>query len=125
MPLNNNILSLINSYYVESAADVAREIAADFRRRRVEKNLTRDDVASLSGVAVSNIVRFERTGLISLINLIGIAKALNYTAEVRGIFSEQKYSTMNELQQIRGKQGHIRASGRKTQKSETYENEKN
>jgi hypothetical protein len=32
---------------------------------------------------------------------------------------------MNELQQIRGKQGHIRASGRKTQKSETYENEKN
>lgn len=114
MPSTNNILSLIESYYHDGVDDVAREIAADFRRRRVEKDLSRDEVAALSGVAVSNIARFEQKGLISLTNLIGIAKVLNYTAEVRGIFSEQKYSTMEELQQIKRNQGHSKVSSRKS-----------
>lgn len=71
-------------------------MASDFRRRRIEKNMTRDDVARKSGVAVSNIVRFEQKGLISLKNLIGIAMALEYTAEIKSVFSQPKYSTMED-----------------------------
>jgi len=46
-------------------------------------------------------VRFEQKGLISLKNLIGIAMALGYTSEIKKLFSEPKYSTMEELLQIR------------------------
>ncbi len=74
---------------------IATGIADDFRRRRIEKNLTRDQVAELSGVAVSNIVRFEQKGLISLGNLIGIAMALGYTSELKSLFAQPKYSTMD------------------------------
>lgn len=70
-----NILSVLEGYTLNSPDEVAGEIAADFRRRRIEKNLTREQVAEQSGVAVSNIVRFEQKGLISLKNLIGIAMA--------------------------------------------------
>ena len=105
----NNILSLLESYTLDNADDIARALAEDFRKRRVEKNLTREQVAEKSGVAVSNIVRFEQKGLVSLKNLISIAMAMGYTSEVKNIFSEPKYSTMEELSRIRKNTGKTRA----------------
>lgn len=101
MAETNKILAILDNYLHDNPDEIAKEIADEFRRRRIEKNLTREQVADKSGVAVSNIVRFEQKGLISLKNLIGIAMALEYTSEIRHIFSEQKYQTMEELQQIK------------------------
>lgn len=98
---NNNILSILENYLHDNPDEIAQEMANDFRKRRIEKNLTRDEVAEKSGVAVSNIVRFEQKGLISLKNLIAIAMVLEYTAEIKSIFSQPKFSTMEELQQIK------------------------
>ena len=97
----NNILSVLDNYTLDSAEDIAREIADSFRKRRIEKNLTREEVALRSGVAASNIARFEQKGLISLKHLIIIAMTLGYTSEVRSLFAQPKYSTMEELTQIR------------------------
>lgn len=97
MQETNNILAILDNYL----HDNPDEIANDFRRRRIEKNMTREQVADKSGVVVSNITRFEQKGLISLKNLIGIAMALEYTSEIRHVFSQPKYSTMEELQQIK------------------------
>lgn len=105
----NNILSALESYMLDNADDVAKAMADDFRKRRIEKNLTREQVAELSGVAVSNIVRFEQKGLISLKNLISLAMVLDYTSEIKNIFSQPKYSTMEELTQIRKNMGKSRA----------------
>ncbi|MCF0244903.1 MAG: helix-turn-helix transcriptional regulator [Bacteroidaceae bacterium] len=105
----NDILSLLENYTLDNTEDIAKTLAADFRKRRIEKNLTREQVAEKSGVAVSNIVRFEQKGLISLKNLIGIAIAMGYTAEVKDIFAEPKYSTMEELTQIRKNAGKTKA----------------
>jgi len=104
MEETNNILSVLDSYMLNNPDDVARAIADDFRKRRIEKNLTREQVAERAGVAVSNIVRFEQKGLISLKNLIGVAIALGYTTEIKSVFSQPKYSTMEELLQIRKNQ---------------------
>lgn len=97
---------------LDNADDIARGLADDFRKRRIEKNITREQVAEQSGIAVSNIVRFEQKGLISLKNLIGIAMALGYTSEIKNVFSEPKYSTMEELIQIRKNAGKTRAHKR-------------
>lgn len=105
----NNILSVLENYTLDNSDDIAKSIAEDFRKRRIEKNLTREQVADKSGVAISNIVRFEQKGLISLKNLIGLAMALEYTSEVKSIFAEPKYSTMEELTQIRKNTGKTRA----------------
>ena len=105
----NNILSLLDNYTFDNADDIARMLADDFRKRRIEKNMTREQVAEKSGVAVSNIVRFEQKGLISLKNLIALAMAMGYTSEVKNIFNQPKYSTMEELTQIRKNTGKSRA----------------
>ena len=105
----NNILSVLDNFSIESVDDIAMKMANDFRARRIEKNLTREQVAEKSGVAVSNIIRFEQKGLISLKNLIGIAVSLEYTSEIKTIFEQPKYSTMEELSQIRKNAGKKKA----------------
>lgn len=106
---SDNMLSVLEGFTLSNPEDIAATIAKDFRKRRVEKGLTRENIAAKSEVAISNIVRFERTGMISLGNLIRLAMALGYTSEIKNIFSTPKYSTMQELQQIRRNTGKKRA----------------
>ena len=63
------MLSVLDNYTLDNPDEIAKEIANDFRKRRIEKNLTREQVSEKAGVAVSNIVRFEQKGLISLKHL--------------------------------------------------------
>ncbi len=109
MDANSNMLSLLESLMPEPAEDIARKIADDFRRRRVEKGLSRADIAKKSGVPLANITRFEQKALISLSNLVELAIALGYTLEIKDIFATPKYSTMEELLQIRKNQGKSKA----------------
>ena len=97
----NNMLSVLDNYTLESEDDIALKLAEDFRHRRIEKNLTREEMARMAGIAVSNLVRFEQKGLISLKNLIALAMALGYTSEIKNLFATPKYATMEELTQIR------------------------
>ena len=105
----DNMLSVLENYLLNNVDDISRQIAEDFRHRRVEKGLTREQVAERAGVAVSNVARFEQKGLISLKNLIGLARALGYTSEIKGLFANPKYSTMEELTQIRKNTGKTKA----------------
>lgn len=105
----DNILSVLDGFTLDNTDDIAMKLATDFRKRRIEKNFTRKEIAEKSGVAESNIIRFEQKGLISLKNLIGIAMAMEYTSEIKNIFDQPKYSTMEELSQIRKNSGKKRS----------------
>lgn len=98
---SNNMLSVLDNYSLPNADEIGMEIATDFRRRRVEKNLTREQLAEKTGISVSNVVRFEQKGLISLSNLIHLALAMGYGSEIKNLFAQPKYETMEELSQIR------------------------
>ena len=95
------MLSVLDNYALESEDDIAQKLAEDFRHRRIEKNLTREEMAQMAGIAVSNLVRFEQKGLISLKNLIALAMVMGYSSEINNLFSTPKYATMEELTQIR------------------------
>ncbi|WP_254880235.1 hypothetical protein [Segatella copri] len=62
MQETNNILAILDNYLHDNPDEIAKEMANDFRRRRIEKNMTRE-VVDKSGVAVSNITRFEQKGI--------------------------------------------------------------
>lgn len=117
-PETANILALLDEYVLPNAEDAAMKIAGDFRERRVEKGWTREEVAERSGVALSNIARFEQKGLISLKNLIGLAMALGYIGELKNIFSEPKFATMTELDTIRKNKGKKKAYTKKKDKKD-------
>ncbi|MBD5258359.1 MAG: helix-turn-helix transcriptional regulator [Barnesiella sp.] len=118
---SDNMLSVLYSHMPPDADDVARKMAENFRKRRVERGLTREAVAEKSGVALANITRFEQKGLISLKNLILLAIATDYLKDLSDLFSTPRYSTMAELELIRKNTGKKKAYPTKNHKP----NEKN
>lgn len=108
----DNMLYILDGFTLTHAEDIALAVAADMRRRRVEKNITRRQLAEESGVAPANLARFEQKGKISFENLIKLAMALGYTAEIKSIFAAPKYSTMAELDTICRNQNKKKPSGK-------------
>lgn len=115
---SDNMLAVLESYSMPDADEVARKIADDFRKRRIERGLTREAVSKKSGVALANITRFEQKALISLKNMIHLAISMGYLHEARDIFATPKYSTMEELLQIRDNMGKKKAYTRKPRTDE-------
>ena len=62
MQETNNILAILDNYLHDNPDEIAKEMANDFRKRKIEKNMTRE-VVDKSGVAVSNITRFAQKGI--------------------------------------------------------------
>lgn len=62
MAETNKILAILDNYLHDNPDEIAKEIAAEFRLRRIEKNLTREQVAEKSGCCEQYCeIRTERT----------------------------------------------------------------
>ena len=106
---SNNRLSVLDNFTLDNPDDIMMQVAENFRKRRVEKNITRQRIAELSGVPLSTVARFEQKGLIAFESLIKLAMALGYTSEIKDLFSAPKFDTMEELDLIRQKSNDKRA----------------
>lgn len=106
---NGNILPVLSNFTLDNADDIAQQVAESFRKRRVEKNITRQRISELSGVPLSTVARFEQKGLIAFESLIKLAMALGYAPDVRSLFDTSKFDSMEELDMIRRKSGDKRA----------------
>lgn len=110
---SDNILAVLNDYALDDADEISRQVAESFRKRRVEKNITRQRIAEQSGVPLSTVARFEQKGRIAFESLIKLAMALGYAADMRSLFGISKFDTMEELDIIRRKIGDKRAYAKK------------
>lgn len=106
---SNNILSLLEGFTLDNPEDLALKVAENFRRRRVEKNITRLRISELSGVPLSTVARFEQKGLIAFDSLVKLAMILGYTGDIKNLFGTARFDTMEELDLIRSKHNDKRA----------------
>ena len=106
---SNSILSVLDGFTLDNADDIARQVAENFRRRRVEKNITRQRISELSEVPLSTVARFEQKGLIAFDSLIKLAIALGSAHDIRTLFGTSRFDTMEELDMIRRKSSGTRA----------------
>ena len=109
---SNNILALLENFTLDNSEDIMLQVAENFRKRRVEKNITRQHIAEKSGVPISTVARFEQKGFIAFESLIKLAMALGYASEIRNLFGTPKFNTMEELDLIRRKSNDKRAYGK-------------
>ena len=100
----NNILL----FSVDTPGDVAKQIAARVKARRLELNLTQEGLASRAGVKFATYRRFEQSGEISLRGLLQIAFALNCLDEFNGLFAQKQYQSLDDVlkeQDVKRKRG--------------------
>lgn len=89
----NNILA----FNVSNHTDVAVQIAARVKARRLELNLTQEGLAARAGVKFATYRRFEQTGEISLRGLLQIGFALNALSDFDVLFAQKQYISLDDV----------------------------
>lgn len=89
----NNIIA----FNVLSSNELAGQIAARVKARRLELNLTQEGLAARAGLKFATYRRFEHTGEISLKGLLRIGFALNALSEFDALFAQKQYQSLDDV----------------------------
>lgn len=89
----NNIIA----FNLSTPSDVALQIAARVKARRLELNLTQEGLAARAGVKFATYRRFEQTGEISLKGLLQIGFVLNALSEFDALFARKQYQSLDDV----------------------------
>lgn len=87
----------LNTIKCRSTDGILKGIAQRLKVRRLEKNLSQKDFAKRAGLGYDVYLRFEKTGEISLRNLVLCAAALDDTEIFNELFTKQSYSSIVEI----------------------------
>lgn len=100
----NNILA----FDIKNPNEVATQIAARVKSRRLELNLTQEGLATRAGIKFATYRRFEQTGEISLRGLLQIGFALNALSDFDALFTQRQYQSLDDVlneQKVNRKRG--------------------
>ena len=78
-------------------------IAKRVRALRKRRKISQAKMSELSEVSLGSLKRFESTGEISLLSLTKIAIALEVQSELKGLFADVPFLTIEEVENARGK----------------------
>lgn len=81
----------------ETAEELDQKLAQRVRNIRKRRSISQQKLAGMSGVSYGSIKRFESTGQISLLSLTKIATALGMAEELRQLFTQVPYLTLEEV----------------------------
>ena len=100
----NNIVT----FNISSPSDIALQIAARVKVRRLELDLTQEG----AGVKFATYRRFEQTGEISLRGLLQVGFALNALSDFDALFAQKQYQSLDD---VLNEQSVIRKRGKKNE----------
>jgi len=87
----------MNQYVWETAEEMDAALAKRIRGIRKRRRLTQQDLSERSGVSLGTLKRFETTGQISLLSLTKLAIALGCENEIRSLFDNVVYESIEEV----------------------------
>lgn len=80
-----------------TVASVCSSISDRVKLRRLELDYTQVGLSARAGVNIETYRKFERSGEISLSNIVKIANALDMMAEFDLLFSQPRYQSLDDL----------------------------
>lgn len=89
----NNIMA----FNILNPSEIALQIAARVKARRLELDLTQEGLAARAGLKFATYRRFEQTGEISLRGLLHIGFALNALSEFESLFAQKQYQSLDDV----------------------------
>ena len=100
------------AFNIANPNDVARQVAARVKARRLELNLTQEGMAARAGLKFATYRRFEQTGEISLKGLLQVGFALDALADFDALFAQKQYQSLDD---VLNEQGVTRKRGKKNE----------
>ena len=87
----------MQKYIWETSEEITMMVADHTKRLRKRLKISREKLSEMSGVSYGSIKRFEETGNISLLSLTKIAMALDTSNDIKRIFAEVPYNSIQEV----------------------------
>lgn len=84
-------------YLWETPEEIDMNIAANLRRIRKRLGFSQEKLSELSGVSYGSVKRFESSGQISFVSLTKLAIALDVVDELKGLFTDTPYRSIEEV----------------------------
>ena len=81
----------------ETPEEINKNLAKRIRNIRRRRRISQERLSEISGVSLGSVKRFESTGNISLLSLTRISIALDLADEIRNIFAEVPYQSIEEV----------------------------
>lgn len=81
----------------ETPSEMAFNLAKRIKRIRKRKKITQIQLAQRCNVSYGALKKFEQTGEISLVSLIKIAMELNVSDEIKDLFTDPVYMSIDEV----------------------------
>lgn len=81
----------------ETPEEINMELAQRLSRIRKRRNLSQYQLSERSNVSFGSIKRFETSGQISLISLTKLCVALGCVDEIKNLFTEVEYGSIEEV----------------------------
>ena len=81
----------------ETPEEINLAMAKRLSRIRKRRGLTQEQLSERSNVSYGSIKRFETSGRISLISLTKLAVALDCAEELRQLFTDVQYGSIEEV----------------------------
>lgn len=81
----------------ETAEEIDMALADRVRNVRKRRRISQENLAKMSGVSFGSVKRFETTGQISLLSLTKIAIALDCVQQIRELFTQVEYRSIEEV----------------------------
>ena len=91
----------MRSYVWETAEEINAALAERMRTIRKRRGISQQQLSEESGVSYGSLKRFESTGQISLLSLTRLAMALNCTDQIKNLFADVPYLSMEEVMRER------------------------
>ncbi len=95
------IVSLVkteNPYFLHTPEEVSRELAQKTRRLRLFRKWKQVTLVERSGVTLASLRRFERTGQVSLKNLLRLCFALGRLDDFQSVLLQADADSIRELE---------------------------
>lgn len=87
----------MQTYEWETAEEMNQALAKRLRSVRKRRGYSQETLSDMSGVSFGSLKRFETTGQISLLSLTKIAVALGCADEIRHLFTDVPYRSIEEV----------------------------
>ena len=81
----------------ETPEEINMALAQRLSKIRKRRDLSQQALSEKSNVSYGSIKRFETTGQISLISLTKLAVALDCTEDMKRLFADVKYNSIEEV----------------------------
>lgn len=85
------------SFIWETPDEIDLALARRLAGIRKRRGLTQEELSEKSNVSFGSIKRFETTGQISLISLTRLAMALDCINEIKALFTDVDYGSIEEV----------------------------